>query len=214
MLSIRNLTVSRGGKILIDRFNLDLNSGELAGITGPSGCGKTTLLRTISGLITPPAGNILLDGKPVWSHGWTNFRRLVTYLNQTPVLLNNTVEFNLSQPFRYSISKSTYFDKQKAEELMLKVGLESEVLTQQTSTLSVGQKQRVCLVRALLVQPRVLLLDEPTSSLDEAATAAVEDLLIRLAKDRGTSAVVVCHDNLQANRLCSRIVNLQNFIVQ
>lgn len=201
--------VSAGGHPLLR--GLDLKLSGVLGITGPSGCGKTTLLRSLAGLADPDGGELLLRGKTPQTLGWPAYRRQVTLVDQQPALFDDTLRSNLERPFRYSIS-SKAFPIDRAKELLDRLHVGAERLDQETKSLSVGQQQRACLIRALLIEPSVLLLDEPTNALDEAATAAVVDLLLE-ERDRGRAIVIATHEVKPFESLCREWCDLSAYVV-
>lgn len=208
LLEIRDLTITVGGKTLHEHFSLDLLPGELVAVSGPSGAGKTTLLRTVCGLQDPAAGTILLEGKEAGVWGWPQFRRKVALVSQKPVLLDMTVEENLRRPFAYRAAAQTQFSEPAARSLLGELGLDLECLKQHAYTLSVGQQQRVSLIRALLLEPLALCLDEPTSALDPLSAVQAQSVISRLAEERGLAALIVTHDPQQAQTWCSRRILL------
>lgn len=212
VLALRDLVVAAAGTPLLVDVSLLLRRGECVALRGPSGCGKTTLLRAIAGLDDPAAGEVLLEGRTPESHGWTVFRRAVVLTGQTPAMLPGSVRDNLEQPFTYR-SAVEPFPEERARELLDRVDVGRRRLDQETDTLSVGQRQRVALVRALLVTPRVLLLDEPTSALDAESAELVETLL-RAERGRGLAIVVVTHDASQAARIADRTLDLRPHVTE
>jgi putative ABC transport system ATP-binding protein len=211
ILECHHLHVGMEKNILLKNFTLCLGPGEIVGLHGPSGCGKSTLLRTIAGLLDPTKGKILLEGRSPEEYGWPLFRRKVTYVDQSPVMLNMSVENNLRRPFGYHVAGRKY-PETKVPEIFTKIKLDLSLLNKNARKLSGGQMQRVSLVRALITDPSVLLLDEPTSSLDEESRQAVEDLLKKHVQDRGLSVIIVTHNIEQARKLGSRTVNLNTFL--
>jgi ABC-type iron transport system FetAB ATPase subunit len=210
LLELDDVSVSAGGIPLLQRISLSLGPGELLGVTGPSGCGKTTLLKTVAGLIEPAAGRIRFGGEAPSRIGLPAYRRQAVFVHQRPVLLNDTVRANLERPFRYhSVSGPCPIDR--AAEWLLRIGLERDRLDQNARSLSVGQQQRVCLVRALLLEPALVLLDEPTSALENAAASAVENLLQELTRQRGLAALVVAHDRQHPDTWCHRHLDLNPY---
>jgi ABC-type iron transport system FetAB ATPase subunit len=210
-LQLRGLTVVAGGRILLASIDLELVAGELVALSGPSGCGKTTLLRTITGLCDPAAGEIRLQGQCPGELKWPCYRRRTLLVDQRPILLAGTVQDNLARPFRYRIATRP-FPQGEALQLLEQFGLAADVLMQQARSLSQGQQQRVSLVRALLLEPRVLLLDEPTSALDEEAATSVERLLQQESQRRQLAGLIVTHDRRQAERWCHRVFDLRPFM--
>ncbi len=210
VLSLREIAIAAGGKRLIDGLTLDLHSAELLSVCGPSGCGKSTLLRAIAGLVSPTEGLVLLQGSEPRAIGWPVFRRRVVLVSQRPVLFDDTVRENLARPFTYRYAPSQFPDT-AALALLERLGIEPERWKQNALSLSTGQQQRVCVVRALLLRPDVLLLDEPSSALDEQSAAALEDTISRWVREEGGSAILVSHDRYQVARWCDREVDLRDF---
>ncbi len=191
--------------------DLDVQRGEMIAVTGPSGCGKSTLLLTIAGLIDRVDGLVSLDGEdPSDSElDWPTFRRRVVLVQQTPALLDATVRANLERAFAYRTANGSTYSHDDAQRLFDRMRLASAYFSENARTLSVGEQQRLCLIRALLVGPAVLLLDEPTSALDAESADAVEAVLKEEAGWRGLSAIVATHDRAQADRLCDRVIELE-----
>ena len=209
VLRTDHLTVSadtRDGRPLIAGLSLTVGRGEAISVTGPSGCGKSTLLRSIAGLIDPVAGAVTLHGKTPGETGWPDFRRRVCLLPQRPTLTDHSIESNFVRPFCFR-SAVGRFDPDRARALVERVGL-GDAIGRSAAKLSEGQQQRVCLVRALLIDPDVLLLDEPTSALDGEAARRVELLLAGEMTGRGLGVLIATHDPAQAQRLCTRVIDL------
>lgn len=178
------------------------------GVMGPSGCGKSTLLRAVSGLVDSSSGAILLHGKPPETWDWPRFRRKVLLATQRPTLFPGAVAQNLARPFSYASAEGA-FNAARAKMLLERLGIEKDCFERDALSLSVGQQQRVCLVRALLLEPEVLLLDEPTSALDEESEAAVEQAIREETETRGMGALIVSHDPAQVARWCGRSLQLE-----
>lgn len=212
-LELRGVAVASGGLTLLENVSLAVPAGELVALTGPSGSGKTTLLRAISGLDDPVSGHILLHGQTPEQWGWPRFRRHAVLVEQRPVLREMSVEQNLRRPFTYRAAAGVSYPDARARELMEHLGLGTARLSQDARSLSVGQQQRVCLIRALLLQPPLLLLDEPTSALDEEAVSRVEAVIAEEAAVRGLSALIVTHAERQAQTWCHRRFDLAPFRV-
>ena len=183
------LTVS-GLKRLHICVSFDLQDGECVALQGPSGVGKTLLLRSIADL-DPNEGTVKLDGTLREAMPAPAWRRQVTYLAAEPGWWSETVQEHF-----------TAWDD--AMPLVTRLGLPDDCGPWPIQRLSTGERQRLGLVRALMLHSRVLLLDEPTSALDPASAAAVESLIAERASS-GTSVVWSTHDNAQARRVASRI---------
>ncbi len=204
-LAVEGLRLSIAGRELCDGLSFSVAPGERVNLSGPSGAGKTLALRAIAGLIDPDAGRLTLGGEQPGQIGWPEWRRRVGYVAQRPVMLAGSVADNLTRAFSYRAGKNA-FDRELAKSLLERVGL-SDRLEQTARSLSVGEQQRVALVRSLLVAPDILLLDEPTSALDPDATLTVERLLCECSARAGL--LLVTHDAAQSERLCDRRVLLQ-----
>ena len=208
-LSARDLTISAGGRRLVSNFSFALGEGELVALVGPSGSGKTTLLRCVALLQDPDAGELSLGGRSPGELGYPTWRRKVALVAQRPVLLSTTVRQNLARPFGYAVSAGS-FPEPRAREWLERLGLDASRMDQDATTLSEGQQQRVGLVRTMLVEPEVLLLDEPTAALDADAVAAAESWVRDRLRETGGSALIVTHDRAQAERWCDRVLELSD----
>jgi ABC-type phosphate transport system ATPase subunit len=191
-LEARSVELERGGRAVLHGVDARFGTGRVTAIVGPSGSGKTSLLRCLNGL-ERPVGEILLDGDDVRTIPAPELRRRVGMIFQTPVLFEGGVKANVG----YALDGVS--DETMAE-AMVKAGLEPSFLERASSALSVGQAQRVCIARALVRDPEVLLMDEPTSALDRDASARIESLVRDLA-DHDLAIVLVTHDLAQAKRV-------------
>mgnify|MGYP003634568378 CR=1 FL=1 len=214
MLAIENLQVRAdlsSSDLLLDGFSLTLREMDVVGIMGPSGCGKTTLLRTIVGLIDPAGGSIRYKGQSPQELGWPKFRRQVSLVPQRPVLWDGTVYENIARPLRYSEDREPH-DRDTVGEFLAKLGME-DMIDAPASTLSQGERQRVCLLRARFMSPNVFVLDEPTSALDEVSIGRVERMFNRMIKGSFDTAILVAtHDRAFAERFCTRVIDLAEYM--
>lgn len=201
-LSARGIELRAGDRTLISGLELEVTEGQTLAVVGPSGAGKTTLLRALCLLDEPAAGEVLWDGAP--PADVPAFRRSVVYLPQRPTLLGPTVGAELSRAFDYASSNGK-FDEARAKHLLAEVAI-APAWEAQVEPLSEGERQRICLVRALLLEPAFLLLDEPTSALDPASTRLVERLLHDFLLRGGL--VLVSHDRAQRDRFQCQEVRL------
>lgn len=194
-LEAMSLSLTRGGRQVLNEVSLRARGGRVTSVVGPSGAGKTSLLRCLNRLEEPQSGRVLLEGADIRSLPPTTLRQRIGMIFQTPVILEGGVRANLA----YGLRSVTSEDMENALEHS---GLPSSFLQRDSAALSVGQAQRVCIARALVRSPGVLLMDEPTSALDRDAAGKIERLITRLA-DEGLTIIVVTHDLGQAERLAS-----------
>jgi putative ABC transport system ATP-binding protein len=186
------------GAFLFSKVNAKVATSETIAVMGGSGQGKSTLLRILSSLDRPDGGVVRFKGKTVDEWEPRQWRKKVCYVAQLPV----SVEDNLQ-----SVSKihQSVFDRKLAEELMTAVGLAGIDWSKSADHLSGGEKQRLALIRSLILKPEVLLLDEATSALDANSKRSVEELLLDWRKRFGTTILWVTHELEQALRISDRI---------
>ena len=207
VLSLRGLKKSFGSREILKGISFDVHKGDVVTIIGPSGSGKSTLIRCVNFLETPTAGEVLYQGKPVREafHKLPLYRTKVGMVFQQFNLFNNlTVLENITISLTKVKKQSEEESKEKALKLLKRVGLEDKA-NAYPSQLSGGQKQRIAIVRALAMEPDVLLFDEPTSALDPEMVGEVLDLMRDLAKD-GMTMVVVTHEMGFAREVADRVV--------
>ncbi len=179
---------------LLKELSLAIQKGAFYLIRGPSGAGKSTLLRLLNRLEEPVSGEIRFRQKPLASYPPPRLRSLVLYIQQSPTVVDGSVEENLLLPFSLKIHQHRVKpEREKIEELLKTVHLGEVALTDPAGTLSVGQMQRLCLIRGLLLEPDVLLLDEPTSSLDGDSASAVTALVERLNLESHVTVLSATH---------------------
>jgi putative ABC transport system ATP-binding protein len=201
----------KSGGWLIREVSAWVGFGERLGVLGPSGAGKTVLLRAIALLDPLDEGSVRWDGRVVRGADVPDYRKRVVYLHQRPALLEGTVEDNLRYPFALRAHRDRSFDPTRAEDLLERLGRERGFLAKNSRDLSGGESQLVGLIRAVQLDPAVLLLDEPTASLDPAATRAVEGWLDDwlAARPAERALVWVSHDADQARRMTGRRIHLR-----
>lgn len=189
----------------VDR--LTVLPGETLCLVGPTGAGKSTLLRLLSGLESPTSGRLVLQGQSAdrGNVPLETLRRIAT-VPQRPLLLSKSVRYNVEYGLRV---REPRFDRKRTSAILETLGL-SQFADQDARTLSGGQMQLVALARALVVEPQILLLDEPTAHLDPAKVAIVENL-VREQKERlGMTVVWATHNLFQARRMACRVGLLLN----
>lgn len=197
------------GRTLWSDLRLELHPGESLAVTGPSGVGKTLLLRTLAGLRSAEAGEVWFDGRRLRDWWMPDYRARVAYLAQRPGLPDGSVREALAAPFALRVHRHRHFVPEDAVRLLARLDLQPAFLDQATDDLSGGEAQVASLVRALLIQPRVLLLDEPTAALDPQRVQRVEALLRTwLADDTRRACIWVSHDAAQVERVSDRALAL------
>ncbi|MHA7849021.1 iron efflux ABC transporter ATP-binding subunit FetA [Serratia sp. D1N4] len=180
-----------GDAVILDSVSFTLKPGEFKLIAGPSGCGKSTLLKIVSSLISPTRGCILCDGQSIDDIAPEEYRKQVSYCFQTPSLFGTTVYDNLALPYQIRKLKP---DEQKMQRELERLALLGSMLKKGINELSGGEKQRISLIRNLQFMPKVLLLDEITSALDEDNKRNVNALIHQLVAEQGLAVLWVTHD--------------------
>lgn len=201
LLVARDIVVEREGRRLVDRASLELEAASVISIAGPSGCGKSTLLRAIATLIPMTSGEVLFEGRSVDELGVIAYRRRVAYVPQSPQMFEGTVADNVRTGPRF---RGVTLTGDEVLMLLSRVGLDPSLAKRAASDASGGERLRIALARALANEPSVLLLDEPTASLDPDAARVVLDLLVKLAS-AGTALLVVTHIEEHAAHLGGEI---------
>lgn len=195
------------GPTVLQDASLAVRDGDYLLVRGPSGAGKSTLLRLLCRLEEPQSGTIFFDGAPVETMAPAELRRTVAYVQQTPNLLPGTVRENLLLPFSFKANAGTAPpDDQALTQWLASFLLDGISLDSRGNGLSVGQSQRVCLIRSLLLGPRVLLLDEPTASLDAESARVVLDKAAQYNRN-GVTVIMISHSETVPDGV-SRIVRI------
>jgi len=203
---IRELTKLYEGRCVLEIPELDIVGGEAFALVGPSGAGKSTLLRLLNFLEPPSNGYIEFQDNQfrMDTEMPLDLKRRVTTVFQHPVLLNQTVLANVTYGLRLRGRRDSF---ESIISVLEQVGLKN-LAHQRARTLSGGEAQRVALARAMVLQPDVLLLDEPTANLDPYNVGLIEDIVRKLNQESGTTLVLVTHNIFQARRLAHRVAFL------
>lgn len=195
---LRKVNNTRVKTQILSSLDLKALRGELVTIMGASGSGKTTLLRLINRLSEADSGNVFLNGRDIRDYAPMELRRKVGMVLQLPVMFRGSVRDNIA------FGMKLWGGNIDVEALAKACGIPESLLNADAEQLSVGEKQRVCIARALANQPEVLLLDEPTSSLDAKSAEKIEELLLNLRRERNLTVLWVTHEREQAERIGGR----------
>jgi tungstate transport system ATP-binding protein len=218
LFRIEKLCMAFGEKEVLKNINLVIQRGEIFALIGPSGAGKTTFLRILNLFEKPKCGDLVFEGmrlngacgekKTPYLNTGINLRKKMSMLFQTPAVFNTSVFDNVA----YGL-KVRGFDKRTIEEkvrtALAIVGLFG-METQKARTLSGGEAQRLAFARAIVYEPEILLLDEPTANLDPANVAKIEEIIKRIRNERGTTIVIATHNIPQVKRIADRVGILLN----
>ena len=213
MIVVKDLKKNYNGLDVLKGIDLTINKGDVVCLVGPSGCGKSTFLRCLTRLEEPDGGTVMLDGKEITERDIDATRAqmgmVFQHFNLFPHL---TVKKNITlAPVRLGRMSQAAADKQ-AMELLERIGL-ADKADVYPNMLSGGQKQRIAIVRALAMNPEVLLFDEPTSALDPEMVGEVLELMQELARD-GMTMVVVTHEMGFAREVANRVIFIDEGVIK
>ncbi|HDX9147772.1 MAG: nickel import ATP-binding protein NikE [Klebsiella michiganensis] len=212
LLSVSAITHQYTDSTVLKEVSLALKSGETVALLGRSGCGKSTLARLLVGLESPTRGSVCWRGEPLsrLNHAKQKaFRRDIQMVFQDAISAVNprkTVREILREPMRHLLSLTKAEQLARASDMLRAVDLDNSVLDKRPPQLSGGQLQRVCLARALSVEPQLLILDEAVSNLDLVLQAGVIGLLKKLQRQFGTACLFITHDLRLVERFCQRVM--------
>ncbi|EST58742.1 ABC transporter ATP-binding protein [Proteus hauseri ZMd44] len=191
LLRLDKINYRVNDKTILDNISFELQPSEFKLITGPSGCGKSTLLKIVASLLSPTKGSIFFENKDYLTLSPEEYRQQVSYCTQTPMLFGETVYDNLKFP--YFLRKCSVDDKKLAHDLDY-FCLPESIMKKGINELSGGEKQRISLIRNLQFMPKILLLDEITSALDEDNKTKVNEVIHHYVKDQNLAVLWVTHD--------------------
>ncbi|MGB2552933.1 ABC transporter ATP-binding protein [Campylobacter sp. MOP51] len=206
MISFERVSKLYGDTEVIKNFTLNIKKGEFFVLAGSSGSGKTTTLKMINRLIEPTSGKISIDGADITSYDLRELRLNIGYVLQQIALFPN---LNVCENITLIAEMKKYGKKRRvslAKDLLQRVGLEPDTyLYRYPAELSGGEQQRIGILRAIITEPKILLMDEPFSALDPISRAELQELIKELHKDLGMTVVFVTHDMNEAQNVGERI---------
>ncbi|WP_432665917.1 ATP-binding cassette domain-containing protein [Wukongibacter baidiensis] len=199
-IRIEGLVKIYGERTVVNIENMTLEKGRVYGVIGPNGAGKSTMLKIVAGLEDSSRGKTLYNENPLNDEILKN----ITYMSQRPYLLRTSVFNNISYPL-----KIRKYDKRdiedKVNEIMKELGI-SDLSSQLATSLSGGESQKVALARALVFEPEILLLDEPTANIDPNSIELIEKVIAKRNTEKGMTAIIITHNMGQAKRLCDEVI--------
>ncbi len=205
LLKFQDVSFIGDSKAIVSKMDFAVETGDYVSIVGPSGGGKSTFLKLCCHLISPTSGTILYKDKPILEYDPLELRKNIAYCFQTPHLFGKTVMDNFAFPYEM---RKINPDIKRIEELLVIFNLDSSCLERSIVNLSGGEKQRIALIRTLLFQPEILLLDEVTSALDEQNTATVEEV-VKSFHGSGSSVLWVTHNPEQSKKNANKVLTLE-----
>ena len=211
LIELIDISKSYDGELVLDEFNLKIKENEFITLLGPSGCGKTTTLRILGGFVTPDTGKVLFQGQDITDLA-PNKRQLNTVFQKYALFPHMNVAENIAFGLKISGKTQSYIDDKikYALKLVNLSGYEKRSITQ----LSGGQQQRIAIARAIVNEPRVLLLDEPLGALDLKLRQEMQYELIRLKKELGITFLYVTHDQEEALTMSDKVVVMNQGYIQ
>jgi tungstate transport system ATP-binding protein len=206
MYCLEHIAKTYNTRTVLEVEKLAIQPGEILALVGPSGAGKSTLLRLLNFLEPPTQGKIFFQNHEFSADKEMplEMRRRVTMVFQRPMLLNRSIQANVNYGLELRGIRQT---RERVQAALAEVGLD-HLDSQKASTLSGGEAQRVALARAIVIQPDVLLLDEPTANLDPYNVGLIEKIVLHLNQSLHTTLVLVTHNVFQAKRLAHRVAFL------
>jgi len=211
MVRLSNVHKRFGEQVVLDGISIDFPRGQTTVVMGPSGCGKSVMLKHIIGLLSPDLGHVYVDGQRVDNlseRDLAPIRLKVALLFQMGALFDSmSVEENIAFPLREHTTLSREERRARVDEALALVDMQG-AQPKLPAQLSGGQKKRVALARAIVLKPRAVLYDEPTTGLDPIRSDGINELIIKLRNELGVTSIVVTHDLISAKKIADRVVML------
>jgi tungstate transport system ATP-binding protein len=207
LIEIRDLLIWREKRVVLEIDHLDIERGETLAVAGPNGAGKSTLLLLLAHLLKPSHGSINYNGQPVYLHHDLEYRRRIGLVMQDALLLNQSVFRNAAIGLRFRGCQKEEIDR-RVDVWLERLGI-SHLRGRPAAQLSGGEARRVALVRAFVLQPDLLLLDEPFSALDRSSRHKLQDDLKSILSGSNITTVFSTHSETDVQKLASRKIELE-----
>ena len=211
ILKIENLNLEIGTVKILKDISFTVQKKEIIALLGPSGSGKSSLLKSINMLNTPSCGQIKYHNNDIQEISPMALRKKIGYVLQKPTLFGNDVMENLKYPCELH---QKVFDINLVEFYLKKANLKPDILEKKPNELSGGEQQRISLVRTLLLEPEIILLDEVTSALDEDNTLLIEELIKYENENNELTVIFISHNNEQAKRLAQKVIYMEEGVIK
>lgn len=205
LLAFENVSYDNDGKTILNNISVNIEQHDFISIVGASGSGKSTMLKLCSHLISPTNGSIIFKGKNFIDYSPMELRKNIAYCFQTPYLFGDTVMDNINFPFSI---RNIKFDSKRVYDLFSLFHMTTDYLDKRVSNLSGGEKQRIALIRSLIFNPEVLLLDEVTSALDVNNAKIVENVIASLNKV-GITVLWITHNPEQSRKYANKLLTVE-----
>ncbi|HCA72186.1 MAG TPA: methionine ABC transporter ATP-binding protein [Ruminococcaceae bacterium] len=209
-LEFKNVSYRHDNREVLHNLSVQFAAGDYVSIVGSSGSGKSTFLRLCCHLISPSEGNIFLNGQDMLLQNPIELRKKVSYCFQEPILWGTTVEDNVTFPYQIRNQK---LDISKVTSLLSDFHMTPDYLHHEIQNLSGGEKQRIALIRTMLFEPEILLLDEVTSALDAENTELVEKAILNL-NQQGITILWVTHNDEQSRKYANKLLTIEDGQIQ
>lgn len=215
LVELRDMSLQFARQTILSHVQLSIPRGQTVAVIGESGCGKTMLLKSIVGLIKPTDGKVLYDNQDIHRLNdveLTYLRRKFGFVFQNAALFDSmTIGENVAFPLvQHSLAEGREIDRVVLDRLA-EVGLPNSVIPKRPSQLSGGMRKRVGLARALVLEPELMLYDEPTTGLDPIMSDVINELMLRTRQKKGVTSIIVTHDMRTARKVADRVVMLYPF---
>ncbi|MFH2062929.1 MAG: metal ABC transporter ATP-binding protein [bacterium] len=204
-VSVTGCTVSFGGRPVVDDVTFSIPSGSVAAVVGPNGSGKTTLIRAILGLVPMSSGDVRIFGHPI-----ADAHAMIGYV---PQRLDFDRQFPITVAEFMELARHRHLERERIDEMIDEVGLSPAVLGQRLGSLSGGQLQRVLIAQAVLNDPDLLVLDEPSSGIDIIGEEAFYDIIRHLNRERDTTILMVSHELAVVSKLVDTVICLNHEMI-